>query len=78
VYSDAKRYFCGKEHDGGIVDLVIVDLLDGLLMPDLSFSKNFVPPWNITNDSFLDCLFSFYISFLHDDGALLIFYLDDP
>jgi hypothetical protein len=59
VCSDAKRYFRGKEHDGGAIDLVIVDLLDGVPMPDLSFSKNFVPPWNITNDSFLDCLFSF-------------------
>jgi len=47
-------------------------------MLDLSFSNFLVPPWNTTNDSFLDCLFSFCTSFLHDDGALLIFYPYDP
>jgi len=78
VCGDVKQYFCGKEHDGGIVELVIVDLPNGLPMPDLSIPIFFVPPWNTTNQYFLDCLFSFYTYFLHDDGALLIFYLDDP
>jgi hypothetical protein len=32
----------------------------------------------MANKSFLDCLFSSFTSFLHDDGALLIFYLHDP
>jgi len=30
--------------------------------------------WNMANKFFLDCLFSFYTSFLHDDDALLVFY----
>jgi len=58
-----KQYFCGKEHDGGMVELVIVDLPYGLPMPDLTFPKNFVPPWNTTNQYFLDFLFSFYTYF---------------
>jgi hypothetical protein len=32
----------------------------------------------MANKSFLDCLFSFFTFFLHDDGALLIFYQNDP
>jgi hypothetical protein len=32
----------------------------------------------MANKSFLGCLFSFYTFLLYDDGALLVFYHDDP
>jgi hypothetical protein len=78
VCGDVKWYFCGKEHDAGMIEFVITDLPNGLPMPDLSFPKNVVPPWNTTNHYFLEYLFSFCTFFLHDDGALLIFYPNDP
>jgi hypothetical protein len=70
-------YFKVKHHVGGVTNLVIVDLLEGLHVPSFFIPSNFVPPWNETNPHFLNVLFSFYNFFLHDDGAFLIFYLDD-
>ncbi len=70
-------YFNVKHHVGGVANLVIVDLLEGLHVPSFFIPSNFVPPWNEKNPHFLNVLFSFYNFFLHDDGAFLIFYLND-
>jgi hypothetical protein len=69
-----KHYFQGAQHDGGAIDLIIVDLLEGLHVPSLSAPSHEILHWNMANKFFLDCLFSFYTSFLHDDDALLVFY----
>ncbi len=69
-------YFKVKHHVGGVANLVIMDLLEGLHIPSFFIPSNFFPPWNEKNPHFFNVLFSFY-NLLHDDGALIIFYLND-
>lgn len=58
------------------VDLVIVDFPDGLHVPGISLAANEVPPWNETVQDFIRYTVGFCGGYLHDDGALLIFYPD--
>ena len=44
----------------------------GLPIPPFS-----IPPWNAKPDKCLLVLFSFCMQYVHDDGALLVFYYDD-
>jgi hypothetical protein len=38
-----KHYFQGAQHDGGAIDLIIVDLLDGLHVLSLSTPSHEIP-----------------------------------
>jgi len=49
-------------------------MLEGLLVPYLSVPATSVPSWNIDNLLWLEAAFEFIDGYLHDDGALIIFY----
>jgi hypothetical protein len=59
------------------VDLMIVDILDDLPIPDLSSPPTFVPKWNKRKKGFLEVVFDFANTHLHDNGAILLFFSDD-
>jgi hypothetical protein len=59
------------------VDLVIIDIRDNLPIPELSNPPSFVPEWNKRKKGFLEVLFDFANSNLHDNGAILLFFSDD-
>ena len=58
------------------MDLVIAEYPDGLHVPGISNSTSDVPTWNETVQGFLRYTIGFCGGYLHDDGALLIFYPD--
>jgi len=60
------------------VDLVIADYPDGLPVPGVSQPSSLVPSWNEEVQGFLRLIIGFCGGFLHDDGALLLFYPDNP
>ena len=47
-------------------------------MPTLSSPSIVVPNWNVLPTGFIENVFIFAESFLHDDAALLLFHCDDP
>jgi hypothetical protein len=59
------------------IDLMIVDIPDDLPIPDLSSPPSFVPEWNKRKKGFLEVVFDFANSHLHDKGAMLLFFSDD-
>jgi hypothetical protein len=59
------------------VDLVIVDIPDDLLILELSSPPSFVPEWIKRKKGFLEVLFDFANSNLHDNGAILLFFSND-
>jgi hypothetical protein len=59
------------------IDLMIVDIPDDLPIPDLSSPSSFVPEWNKQKKGFLEVVFDFANSHLHDKGAMLLFFSDD-
>lgn len=74
-----KFHFDGKPHDGrAAVDLLIADYPDGLRVPGVSDPPTQIPPWNENTDSFLKVAMGFAYTYLHDDGAFLLFYPDSP
>jgi len=48
-----------KHHIGGVTDLVIMNFLEGLYVPDLSIPLDSIPPWNEKNPHFLMFYFPF-------------------
>jgi hypothetical protein len=62
--------------DGGI-DLMIVDIPEGLPVPMVSSPPTSIPGWNSTDENFLPLVFDFGSSLVHDNGALLLFHKDD-
>jgi hypothetical protein len=59
------------------VDLMIVDIVEGLPVPIVSSPPTSVPVWNSADQSFLPLVFDFGSFFIHDNGALLLFHKDD-
>jgi hypothetical protein len=59
------------------VDLMIVDIPEGLPVPIVSSPPTSVPVWNSTDINFLPLVFDFGSSLVHDTGMLLLFYKDD-
>ena len=57
-------------------DLVIVDFPDGVCVPGVSDPPTQVPNWNEFSPKFLRSAMTFQVSYLHDDGAFLLFYPD--
>jgi hypothetical protein len=56
------------------VDLMIVDIPEGLSVPIVSSPPTSVPVWNSADESFLSLVFDFGSSLVHDNGALLLFH----
>jgi hypothetical protein len=61
----------------GGVDLMIVDIPEGLPVPMVSSPPTFVPEWNSDDKNFLAMVFDFGSSLVHDNGVLLLFHKDD-
>jgi hypothetical protein len=66
-FNGVANYFVG-------VDLIIVDILDNLSIPNISNANGEVPGWNVQKAGFLDELFDFASTHLQDDGAILLFH----
>jgi hypothetical protein len=75
--SDKARAFNGVQGTGSGVDLMIVDIPEGLPVPIVSSPLTSVPVWNSADESFLPLVFDFGSSLVHDNGALLLFHKDD-
>jgi hypothetical protein len=75
--SDKARAFNGVQGTTTGIDLMIVDIPEGLPVPIVSSLPTSVPVWNSTNENFLPLVFDFGSSLVHDNGALLLFHKDD-
>jgi hypothetical protein len=75
--SDKARAFKGVQGTDGRVDLIIVDIPEGLPVPMVSSPPTSIPRWNSANPNFLPLLFDFGSSLIHDNGTLLLFHKDD-
>jgi hypothetical protein len=71
---DQLRSFNGVANYSVGMDLVIVDILDNLSVPNISNARREVPGWNVQKAGFLDELFDFARTHLQDDGAILLFH----
>jgi hypothetical protein len=69
-------YFQGKLEKKPAVDFIIVEYPDGLRVPGVSDPPTQIPHWNREIPNFLTFIISFAATYLHDDGAFLIFYPD--
>jgi hypothetical protein len=54
------------------VDLILVDIPEGLLVPSVLEPANSIPAWNIYDNSYLDPIFEFAKECLQDDGAIIV------
>jgi hypothetical protein len=59
-------------------DLFIADMPDGLPVPNISTPRTSVPMWNLLRENWAEPIFEFARDVLQDDGAILLFYLDNP
>jgi hypothetical protein len=75
--SDKARAFKGVQGIAGRVDLMIVDIPEGLPVPMVSSPRTSVPDWNSEDKNFLPMVFDFGSFLVHDNGTLLLFHKDD-
>jgi hypothetical protein len=75
--SDKARAYKGVQGTAGWVDLMIVDIPEGLLVSMVSSPPTSIPGWNSANKNFLPMVFDLGSSLVHDNGALLLFHKDD-
>jgi hypothetical protein len=75
--SDKAHAFKGKQSTTGGIDLMIVDMPEGLSVPMVSFPPTSVPEWNSDDKNFLAMVFDMGSSLVHDNGVLLLFHKDD-
>jgi hypothetical protein len=54
------------------VDLIIVDVTEGLPISFVSDPANVVLPWNQNAESLLKAMFVFVEDYLQDDGAIIV------
>lgn len=78
VGAERQFYFDGKLAKKPAVDLVIAEYPDGLPVPGVSHPSSQIPSWNAHVEGFLKITIGFCHGYLHDDGALLLFYPDSP
>jgi hypothetical protein len=74
---DKARAFKGVQGIDGGVDLMIVDIPEGLPVPMVSSPPTSVPGWNSVDRNFLPMVFDLGSSLVHDNGALLLFHKDN-
>lgn len=70
--SGRPRVFKGESCTEPCVDLILVDMPEGLHVPSVSDPPNEIPSWNAVDDEWLDPIFDFADNHLVDDGALII------
>jgi hypothetical protein len=75
--SDMARAYRGVKGTTGGVDLMIVDILEGLPVPMVSSPPTSVLKWKSANKNFLPMVFDFGSSLVHDNGVLLLFHKDE-
>ena len=63
------------KHSG--FDLVIVDVPENLPVPGVNLPNQTIPPWNVRPKKFLDTVFEFADSYLHNHAALLLLHAND-
>ena len=59
------------------IDLMILDILEGLPIPMVSSPPTFVLVWNSKDVNFLPISFALGSTLVHDSGVLLFFHKDD-
>jgi hypothetical protein len=74
---DKARAFKGVQGTVGGVDLMIVDIPEGLPVPVVSSPPTSIPKWNSEDELFLPIVFDIGSSLVHDNGVLLFFHKDD-
>ena len=75
--SEKDRAFEGVQGTVGRIDLMILDIPEGLLVPMMSSPPSSVHRWNLGDKNFLPLVFDFGSSLVYDNGALLFFHKDD-
>jgi hypothetical protein len=75
--SDKAPTFRGVQGTNGGVDLMIVDIREGLPVNMVSSPPTSVHDWNSDDKNFLAMVFDFGSSLVHDNGMLLLFHKDD-
>jgi hypothetical protein len=74
---DKTPTFRGVQGADGGVDVMIMDIPEGLPVPMVSSPPTFVLDWNSDIKNFLAMVFDFGSSLVHDNGMLLLFHKDD-
>lgn len=70
--ADKDRSYKGALNKQPCVDLMIVDMLEGLPVPGLSIPATSIPRWNHESTEWLQPIFDFADQHVQDDGALII------
>jgi hypothetical protein len=76
VGASREFFFSGKVLQKPAVDLIIAEYPDGLPVPGVSEFPGQVPSWNKQVQNFVKFIIGFSQGYLHDDGALLLFFPD--
>ena len=72
--TDKQRSFAGVVSSEPAIDLMVVDVLEGLHVPTILAPPTPIPRWNEFSDTWLVPVFDFASAYLHDRGALLVMY----
>jgi hypothetical protein len=67
----------GVANKGVGVELMIFDIPKNLLVPNMSSLPSSIPNWNQMHKDLIVSVFDFAGGHVHDDGILLLFFLDD-
>ena len=68
------RHYKGVSNMQPCVDLMIVDMPEGLPVPGISILSTSIPQWNFEPKDWLQPIFDFADQHLQDDGAIIIIY----
>ena len=71
---DGDRLYKGRASSQACVDLILVDMPEGLPVPGISDPATTVPEWNQCSKEWLEPVFDFADQHLQDDGAMIIIY----
>ena len=75
---DKARAYKGVQGNSSEVNLMIVDIPKGLLVPMVSSPPTSILEWNTTcYRNFLSMVFDFGSLFVHNNGVLLLLHMDD-
>ena len=75
--SEKAHAFKGVQGTTGGIDLMIVNIPEGLPVPMMSSPPTSVPGWNLVDKNFLLMVFDLGNSLVHDNRAFLLFHKDD-
>ena len=75
--SDKARAFRGVRDAKVGVDLMIMDILEGVPIPTVASPASSVLEWNKLPDRFVETIFEIASGLVHDNGVLLLFHPDD-